>query len=183
MIDNLEIQKEKIFKTAEHQKSIAQIFKQSQSLKSKQENLENEKCIESNENEIPYHAIPCFQESYVITKGVLVITGIEVFISGKDAQFIKQASDTELEKEIGKLAEDIGHPEYKKQIKKLIKWVAEHCYELEKDKHGSLEVYLDFVKLVRGKYEIKVGDTWYTFPKDVLRGKWKSESSLPMNLN
>jgi hypothetical protein len=123
----------------------------------------------SMENEIPNHAIPIFENSYIIKKGYLMTTGIDVLIHSSDAKTIQKAAPKDVDAQIEKVAQSIGHPEYAEKIGKIFKWVAENHYEKEKDSLGNLRCTIDFLKIISGKKIIKIGENWYSLPPELLK--------------
>jgi hypothetical protein len=121
------------------------------------------------ENDIPNHAFPFLEKSYVVQKGYIVTTGIDIFIHSKDVQTIQESSPSVIQLEIDKVSKSIGHPEHAEKIGKIFKWVVKNYSVKEKDSKGNLRCTIDFVKLISGKSKIKIGENWYTLPPELLQ--------------
>jgi ABC-type sulfate/molybdate transport systems ATPase subunit len=121
------------------------------------------------ENELPKNAFAFLEKSYVVQKGYIVTTGIDIFIHAKDVQTIQEEDSHVIQLEIDKVSKSIGHPEHAEKIGKIFKWVVKNYYVKEKDSKGNLRCTIDFVKLISGKSKIKIGENWYTLPPELLR--------------
>lgn len=145
---------------SKHQREMANIF---------EKNVTNfHHTIERN-REIPKNAISCFEESFVIKKGFIVTTGVDIYVSQKDAMFFKGNENSDkFETEVLKIAKALGYEEFKGQIKNIINWAANEHYENEKDKNGDLDISIDFLKLLTGKNEIRIGKNYYIIPGEIL---------------
>jgi hypothetical protein len=148
-----------------HQKEVANIFKSAKE-KTIKANIHNE--LEK-ERGIPKNAVGCFEESYIIKKGKIVTTGVDIYIAHKDALTIKSQEDRQkIEEEVERVSKAIGYAGFSRQINNIIDWAAKEHYENEKDSNGDLAVSVDFWSILNGKNEIKIGQNKYVMPNELL---------------